>query len=154
MTAEDLLVMAGMGAFPALLALAACGIFLVPRPRWLTVGAFVLVGVMAASLLIYGVTWGWAFDYADADADRPVPGSLDRTNIASGLLFAAAFVLFLASSLLAAVLAWRRRRDQPDSGNTSEPRGNGHSSAHFSGSKSQSSAVTAQRTAEKPQGER
>jgi hypothetical protein len=112
MSAEDLLVLASMVALPGLLALAACGIFLVPRARWLTVLAFGLVAAMAASFLIYGLTWGWAFDYADTN--RPVPESLGRTNITSAVVFAASYVLFLATSVLTAVSARHRRRDQPD----------------------------------------
>jgi hypothetical protein len=101
--------MASMAVLPTLLALAACGIFLVPRARWVTVFALLLVAAMAASFFLVWLTWGWGFDYVDAN--RPVPASIDRTMTAAGLAFGACYVLFLATSLLTAVSAWRRRRD-------------------------------------------
>jgi hypothetical protein len=98
MPADYLVFQAGLVAAPVLLALAAWGIFRVTRPKWITVIALVLAATMAVTFGIYWITWGRAFDYTDVG--RPVPDSLERTNISSALLFAMSYLLFLAIAIV------------------------------------------------------
>ncbi|MGH3986152.1 MAG: hypothetical protein ACRDTZ_02380 [Pseudonocardiaceae bacterium] len=110
MSLEDLFFVAAFASAPAILALAACGIFLVPRPKWVTAFALVNATVMAGAFVTYWVLWGRAFDYADTY--RPVPKSIDQASTIAAMVFAATLSLFLLTAI-ATFIRFLHGRRQP-----------------------------------------
>ncbi|WP_460839839.1 hypothetical protein [Nocardioides marmoraquaticus] len=51
------------------------------HPRWVSAVAFALSGVTACAFVVYGVTWGLAFDYVDRYEN--VPASIEVTSTAA-----------------------------------------------------------------------
>ena len=66
------------------------------------------VGVLFAVLAFYGIAMAFALLGISHVAE-----SLNQAGLASAIIFGALFVVFVVSSLVAAILRWLERHDRP-----------------------------------------
>jgi hypothetical protein len=109
MPPEDLLLSLAVVVGPLLLLAALAVLIRKPRIVWASTMGGVLGLLMVASFVGFWIAWGRGFDYADAN--RPVPLSIDRAMNACFVLFVVFYSAFLVTALATFIQTRARRRE-------------------------------------------